>query len=119
MAQALNILVVDDEKPIREVMKEFLERRHSYRVLTAQDGFEALQIIAKEKIDCCLTDISMPGVDGLELTERIQSLDNTIPVVVMTGYPSLESAIRRMGCANVRIVSTYMVRCLRCRTISK
>jgi putative nucleotidyltransferase with HDIG domain len=96
VAQALNILVVDDEKPIREVMKEFLERSHSYRVLTAQDGFEALQIISKEKIDCCLTDLSMPGVDGLELTERIQSLDNTIPVVVMTGYPSLESAIRTL-----------------------
>jgi response regulator RpfG family c-di-GMP phosphodiesterase len=96
VAQALNILVVDDEKPIREAMKEFLERRHSYRVLTAEDGFEALQILSKEKIDCCLTDISMPGVDGLELTERIQSLDNTIPVVVMTGYPSLESAIRTL-----------------------
>ncbi len=96
MAQALNILVVDDEQPIREVMKEFLERRHSYRVLTAEDGFEALQILSKEKIDCCLTDISMPGLDGLELTGRIQSLDNTIPVVVMTGYPSLESAIRTL-----------------------
>jgi response regulator RpfG family c-di-GMP phosphodiesterase len=96
VAQALNILVVDDEQPIREVMKEFLERRHSYRVLTAEDGFEALQILSKEKIDCCLTDISMPGLDGLELTGRIQSLDNTIPVVVMTGYPSLESAIRTL-----------------------
>ena len=96
MAETLNILVVDDEKPIREVMKEFLERGQSYRVLTAQDGFEALQIIAKEKIDCCLTDISMPGVDGLELTERIQAMDNTIPVVVMTGYPSLDSAIRTL-----------------------
>lgn len=96
MAQRLNILVVDDEKPIREVMKEFLERRHSYRVLTAQDGFEALQIFSKEKVDCCVTDISMPGVDGLQLTERIQALDNTIPVVVMTGYPSLESAIQTL-----------------------
>lgn len=96
MEQTLTILVVDDEKPIRDVMKEFLERRHHHRVLTAQDGFEALQILSKENIDCCLTDISMPGVDGLELTERIQSLDNTIPVVVMTGYPSLESAIRTL-----------------------
>jgi len=94
--QTLTILVVDDEKPIREVMQEFLERRHHYRVLTAQDGFEALQILSQQKIDCCLTDISMPGVDGLELTERIQSIDNTIPVVVMTGYPSLESAIRTL-----------------------
>lgn len=96
MEQTLTILVVDDEKPIREVMQEFLERRHHYRVLTAQDGFEALQILSQQKIDCCLTDISMPGVDGLELTERIQSIDNTIPVVVMTGYPSLESAIRTL-----------------------
>jgi len=89
----LKILVVDDEKPIRDILKEFLDRSNRYMVLTAQDGFEALQIIARENIDCCFTDISMPGMDGLELTQRIQAMDNTIPVVVMTGRPSMEAAI--------------------------
>ena len=89
----MKILVVDDEAPIRDVLKEFLDRSNRYRVLTARDGFEALQIIARENIDCCFTDLTMPGMDGLELTERIQALDNTIPVVVMTGRPSMEAAI--------------------------
>jgi putative nucleotidyltransferase with HDIG domain len=96
MEEKLKILVVDDEQAIREVMKAYLEHDHRYRVLTAQDGLEAVQVISGEKIDCCFTDISMPGMNGLELTERIQALDNTIPVVVMTGYPSMESAIRTL-----------------------
>ncbi|MBN2032572.1 MAG: response regulator [Deltaproteobacteria bacterium] len=93
MEQKLKILVVDDEEPIRMVMKEFLEHGSRYEVFTAHDGFQALQIIARERIDCCFTDISMPLMDGLELTGKIQALDNTIPVVVMTGYPSTDTAI--------------------------
>jgi putative nucleotidyltransferase with HDIG domain len=96
MEQRLKILVVDDEQSIRGVMKEYLEHDGRYQVLTAKDGFEAMQIISREKVDCCFTDISMPGMDGLELTERIQSLDNTIPVVVMTGHPSMDTAIRTL-----------------------
>jgi putative nucleotidyltransferase with HDIG domain len=96
MEQKLKILVVDDEEPIRSIIQEFLEHGDRYKVLTAGDGFEALQIIARENIDCCFTDISMPGMDGLELTERIQALDNTIPVVVMTGHPSMDAAIRTL-----------------------
>jgi putative nucleotidyltransferase with HDIG domain len=93
MEKKLKILVVDDEEPIRNIIKEFLEHGDRYSVLVARDGFEALQVIARENIDCCFTDISMPSMDGLELTERIQGLDNTIPVVVMTGYPSMDAAI--------------------------
>lgn len=96
MEKELTILVVDDEEPIRDIIKEFLERDDRYKVLVAQDGFQALQIIARENIDCCFTDISMPGMDGLELTERIQAIDNTIPVVVMTAYPSIDAAIRTL-----------------------
>jgi putative nucleotidyltransferase with HDIG domain len=96
MEQRLKILVVDDEEPIRNIIKEFLEHGDRYEVLVAGDGFEALQVIAGKNIDCCFTDISMPGMDGLELTERIQALDNTIPVVVMTGYPSTDAAIRTL-----------------------
>ena len=57
MEQKRKILVVDDEEPIRNIIKEFLEHGDRYKVLAARDGFEALQIIARESIDCCFTDI--------------------------------------------------------------
>ena len=94
MDKQLNILVVDDEENIREIFKEYLESVNSYNVLTAKDGFEALDIIKSEDVHCCFTDISMPRMDGIELTKKIQHYDNTIPVVVMTGYPSLDSTIK-------------------------
>ena len=94
MDKHLNILVVDDEENIREIFKEYLESVNNYNVLTAKDGFEALDIIKNEEVHCCFTDISMPRMDGIELTNKIQHYDNTIPVVVMTGYPSLDNAIK-------------------------
>ena len=94
MDKHLNILVVDDEENIREIFKEYLESVNNYNVLTAKDGFEALEIIKSEEVHCCFTDISMPRMDGIELTNKIQHYDNTIPVVVMTGYPSLDNAIK-------------------------
>jgi len=93
MNENLKILVVDDEDTILDIFKEYLESTNHYTVLTARDGLEALEIIQTEKIDCCFTDLSMPGMDGVELTKKIQAYDNTIPVAVMTGYPSIDTTI--------------------------
>lgn len=92
----LKILVVDDEDIIRHVVKEYLDLTNNYTVMTAKDGLEAFEIVKREGIDCCLTDLSMPGLDGVGLTEKIHQHDNTIPVIVMTGYPSLENAIKTL-----------------------
>ncbi|MBF0231928.1 MAG: response regulator [Desulfamplus sp.] len=89
------ILVVDDEEGILEITQEYFERR-GYEVYTASNGIEAIKIIESVKIGCCFTDINMPEMDGLELAEHIRSLDNTLPVIVMTGYPSLENTIRTL-----------------------
>lgn len=87
------ILFVDDEQSILDVAKEFFEPR-GYPVITARNGLEAVKILEKETIDCCFTDIHMPEMDGIELAERIREIDNTIPVVIMTGYPSLETTLQ-------------------------
>ncbi|MBF0200838.1 MAG: response regulator [Desulfamplus sp.] len=89
------ILVVDDEDGILEITEEYFERK-GYTVYTASNGVEALKIIKSVKIGCCFTDINMPEMDGLELAEQIRMMDNTLPVVVMTGYPSLENTIRTL-----------------------
>ncbi len=91
------ILLVDDEISILEVAREHFQDL-GYDVLIAQDGHEAVDIIEKKdvSIDCCFTDINMPGMDGLELAEYLRSHDNTVPVVIMTGYPSLDNTLRTL-----------------------
>ncbi len=96
MNENLKILVVDDEEMILNIFREYLESMNNYTVFTASDGLEALDIVKKEEINCCFTDLVMPRLGGLELTERIHLYDNTIPVVVMTGYPSMDSAIKTL-----------------------
>lgn len=93
--QRETILFVDDEKSILEIAREYFSDK-GYQVITARNGLEATEIIKNCSIDCCLTDINMPEMDGLELAEHIRNVDNTIPVVVMTGYPSLENTIRTL-----------------------
>ena len=87
------ILFVDDEENILEIAREYFQQK-GYAVMTASSGLEAVSILEKEKIACCFTDIHMPGMDGIELAEHIREMDNTLPVVIMTGYPSLELTLR-------------------------
>ena len=87
------ILLVDDEKSILNVAAEFFKRQ-GYQIRTAGNGAEAMEIIKNGKVDCCFTDINMPVMDGLDLAENIRLYDNTMPVIVMTGYPSLENTIQ-------------------------
>ena len=96
MNENLKILVVDDEEVILNIFRQYLEFTKNYTVLTAVDGLEALDIIKREEIHCCFTDLTMPRLDGVELTEKIQAYDNTIPVVIMTGYPSMDNAIKTL-----------------------
>ncbi|MFH1155807.1 MAG: HD domain-containing phosphohydrolase [Pseudomonadota bacterium] len=89
------ILVVDDEEGILEISEEYFERK-GYRVYTARNGLEAIDILQRVKVGCCITDINMPEMDGLDLAEYIRKMDNTLPVVVMTDFPSLENTIRTL-----------------------
>ena len=91
--QKEKILFVDDEETILNVASEFFNRQ-GYQTFTAKSGKEALHILNNESIDCCFTDINMPEMNGLDLAEKIRRTDNTLPVIVMTGFPSLENAIQ-------------------------
>jgi len=79
------ILVVDDEESIRFLYREELEEE-GFRVLTAADGEEALKKVSKDKPDLITLDIRMPGMDGIEVLQRIREMDKKIPVIMSTAY---------------------------------
>jgi len=94
--EPIKLLVVDDEEGIRDVTEGYFMRK-GYDVYTAGNGAEALDIIHKvPQLSCIFTDINMPVMDGLELAEKVRQIENTLPVVVMTGYPSLENTIQTL-----------------------
>ena len=86
------VLVVDDELALLEVWSEILADA-GWAVQTASDGKAALQILGRQSFDAILTDIDMPGLNGLQLLRAIRTRDLDVPVVLMTGNPGTETAI--------------------------
>ena len=91
------ILFVDDEKVILEIAGEYFSHL-GYTVLTAGNGREAIRVMTDhgDPIDCCFTDINMPEMDGRELAEYLRQWDNSIPVVIMTGHPSMDNTLHTL-----------------------
>ena len=92
------ILIVDDEAMIRALLTEVLSQE-GYDVVTAEDGQEAVSILERGGIDLVLTDMVMPRGSGLEVLEAARRYDPRLPVLVMTGFPSIDDAadLARMG----------------------
>lgn len=86
------LLVVDDEKSIRETLTEILEYE-KYDVKQAEDGKEALSILTKENFDAVLCDIKMPRMDGIELLEKVASEGKQIPFIMISAHGTIETAV--------------------------
>jgi two-component system phosphate regulon sensor histidine kinase PhoR len=91
----IRILVVDDELNIREGSQRILSRV-GFDVLKASTGMEALDLLERQTIPIILLDLKMPGMDGMEVLKRIRQLDETILVIVITGFATVETAIEAM-----------------------
>src|SRR5438046_1713631 len=89
------ILVVDDERSILVLLKEALGQ-WGYLVTTAASAAEALGILKSELFDALITDIRMPDMSGLELLREVKKQDESIEVVMMTGYPTIASAVQAL-----------------------
>ena len=89
------ILVVDDEAKMRRVLQIILQKE-GYEAVTAKDGREALQKAEKENFDLVLTDMKMPGLSGIDLLKRIRESDEEIPVIMVTAYGTVETAVKAM-----------------------
>ncbi len=89
------ILLIDDELEILRAF-EFVLTRHGYDVDAVQDGESALNMFKELGHDVIMTDLTMPGMDGLQILRRVRDYDLDVPVVIITAAPSLETAIRAL-----------------------
>jgi two-component system, NtrC family, response regulator len=89
------ILVVDDEKNYTLVMATLLGDE-GYQALTAENGPQALRQIEENDVDLVLTDMTMPGMDGIELLSGIKAAQPDLPVIMMTAYGTVEKAVEAM-----------------------
>src|SRR5262245_3614133 len=95
MSQAGRILIVDDETEARSLLAKML-RTFGYSTETAADGFKALPKLDEFAPDVLVTDLRMPGMDGLELLHKSFEQDPERAVIVMTGFGGIESAVAAM-----------------------
>ncbi|MBI2570304.1 MAG: sigma-54-dependent Fis family transcriptional regulator [Candidatus Schekmanbacteria bacterium] len=89
------ILVVDDEENIRHVLSLILTRK-GFQVQTAAEAQTGLEALASNGVSLIISDIRLPGMDGIEFLRRIRSLDEGLPVIMMTAFGTVESAIEAM-----------------------
>jgi len=99
-----SILVVDDELLIRDLLYDFF-RGQGWEIAVAENGEKALEILSSRQIDLVLSDIKMPQMDGLALTTEMRESYPDIPVVLMTGYPSVDSAVTALRCQVVDYIT--------------
>lgn len=95
MSRQTNILVIDDEESMCDSCQQTLSRSGHY-VETAENGKKGLEILKKKAYDLVILDLKMPGLNGLEVLEKIKEDDPEIVVVVITGHATIESAVEAM-----------------------
>jgi two-component system, NtrC family, nitrogen regulation response regulator NtrX len=86
------VLVIDDESAIRDSLKMTLEYE-GYEVLGAATGQEGLSLAEREAPDLVLLDVKMPGMDGIEVLERLRSMNDSVPVIVVSGHGTISTAV--------------------------
>ncbi len=86
----MNILIVDDEPTYRQMLETFL-RMEGWSVLTASDGQDALQRLGEAKVDCIISDVYMPVMDGLKFHTKLREMPEykTIPFLFVSAYSDL------------------------------
>lgn len=96
----LKVVVVDDDEGSREVLRLIITKKLGHTVFTASDGKEALDIIKKENPDIVITDFMMAKMNGLELIEKIKSLDGPhkkIEVILVSAHGSMDTYLEAMN----------------------
>ena len=104
-ANAAHILIVDDDEQVRRLLHRVLTEA-GYRVSQADNGKAALELIAAEATDLVVTDLVMPGVEGIELISALRARSQTVPIIAISGGGRLQTtnylrAARALGAHEV------------------
>src|SRR5438034_11216839 len=91
-ANTTNVLIVDDEPLIRETLAEYLAQE-GFAVTASANGESALALAADQRFDVALCDVQLPGIDGIELLDRLLRLNPEMFVVLITAYATVENAV--------------------------
>jgi len=94
MSALRKVLVVDDDAVVGKSFNRVLSEKKGYVVTTVENAHEALKQIREQSFDVVFTDIKMPGMDGVELAERVKASQPWTPVVIITGYGTTENEAR-------------------------
>lgn len=92
---AKRILIVDDEAPVRLMLRRFLENK-GYSVLEATGGHEALEVYNQDKPDAVFLDVRMPGKDGMETLLELKALDPKASVIMVTAVHEEETGVKAL-----------------------
>ncbi len=95
MSKLASILVVDDEPIMQEILGDFL-REEGYSIDIAGSGEEGVELAQKSSYDCAIVDLMMPGIDGIETMQKLRDIDASVPVIMVTAFASVESAVEAM-----------------------
>jgi len=95
MEKKISILIVDDEESVRESLNLWFTE-DGYRVNCAENAKQALSILESDVFDIILTDLKMPGMDGLELLQRIKTLNKDSIIIVMTAFATVDTAVKAL-----------------------
>ena len=87
------VLVIDDEKGIREVLKDILEDE-GYRVRTAEDGIEGLELMKDDRIDLVILDVWLPNMGGIDVLKEIKSRNSNAEVIIISGHANIDLAVK-------------------------
>ena len=86
------ILVVDDELDMLMLLRMIIEDNTDYEVETTNNPSEALKMVMENNYDLVISDLKMPGMDGLELFDEVREMDPDLPLIIITAYGSLETS---------------------------
>jgi len=90
------ILIVDDEPDMLKLLSMIIKEKTPYEITTTNNPLEALELAKKGGFDLIISDLKMPGLDGMELLDAIKRVDEDIPLIIITAYGTVEAAAEAM-----------------------